>query len=483
MNTSLRAGPIVPTLLKLSLPVMAGQLFNLLYNVVDTWFITRIDPADPWLVGSTGLVFPLMILFWAASIGLSSGISSLVARSIGAGKTGELDRCAESGLALAIGLSLAFLALVYPLARPVLQVFGGQGQTLEYALEYLLWVLPMLPALLIGAVFTGILQGEGRTQHMMVAMIIGTVANIILDPLLIFVADMGIGGAGLATSIGNWLGTGYLFVVLLRSQGEVKIHWNPRQISGPVMGEILRVGLPQSLMHILMSISFIFYNRLATEIHPKLLSGFTLYARMEQAGFIPLSGLANGLGVMAGQAAGAGDFLRVKKTWIHASLLGAVCSALVLGLLVLLARPIFFAFQEDQEVIRLALDLAPWMAAGAFLATGVITADTVFAAAGYAGRSLVLTAIRVYGLNVPAAYLACWLLGLDAGVLAQGIFYSSVIAGLISVLAMLHFLKGLQSGRLKVRSGTGGPVPEPGTLADPPSGVGPGPVGGLPEEG
>uniref|UniRef100_A0A7C3EIX7 MATE family efflux transporter n=1 Tax=Gracilinema caldarium TaxID=215591 RepID=A0A7C3EIX7_9SPIR len=78
MNTiNLRSGPISPLLIRLGLPVLAGQAFNLLYNIVDTWFIAQINPSDPYFVGATGLVFPLFFIFLSASFGISSGVSSL----------------------------------------------------------------------------------------------------------------------------------------------------------------------------------------------------------------------------------------------------------------------------------------------------------------------------------------------------------------------------------------------------------------------
>ena len=134
-------------------------------------------------------MFPLFH-FLASSFGISGGVSSLVSRAIGAGKIDELDRTAESGIFLALAASIIILGLMFPFASPLLTLFGGQGKLLEYGLSYLLWLLPTVPFMLLSAVFTGILQGVGRPRYMMTAMMIGTVANIILDPIFIFVLKM-----------------------------------------------------------------------------------------------------------------------------------------------------------------------------------------------------------------------------------------------------------------------------------------------------
>lgn len=457
-TTDLRAGPIAPTLLKLSLPVLAGQVFNLLYNMVDTFFIALIDRSDPWLVGSTGLVFPLLIIVWAVSFGLTGGISSLVARAIGAGKTDDLDRTAESGLLIALVSSVVVLGLLYPFSQGVLRLFGGQGKLLEYANTYLLWMLPMVPFSLVGAVFTGILQGEGRTRHMMVSMIIGTVANIILDPVLMFGAGMGIAGAGLATAIGNALGTLYLVVVFVRSQGSVRIHWQVSKVSVPVMGEIVRVGLPQGLMNLLASVSFVFYNRMSADLNPVLLSSFTLYSRLEQMAMIPIWALCSGLGTLAGQAAGGQDHQRMRQVFRTGTVMGLGVSGVLLLAYVLLSRPLFGLFQEDATVLSLALAITPWMAAGSFMVIPVITANTVFAAAGFAQRSLLLTVVRIYLFNVPAAAAGAYLVGRTPQAVAIGIFLSSILSTVVSVLAIGRLFAGLSSGRLQVRGGVAGPA-------------------------
>jgi putative MATE family efflux protein len=220
MEKTISNGPIGPTLVRLSVPVLAGQTFNLLYNIVDTWFIARIDASDPWLVGATGLVFPVFFLFLALSFGISGGVSSLVARAIGAGRSHELDRTVESGFFLALAASVATLAAIYPLASPLLRLFGGAERILEYGLKYLLWLLPVVPFMFLSAVFIGILQGEGRAKHIMMGMMLGTITNIALDPALIFGANMGIAGAGLATAAGNAVTFAYLLVVFLHEDSQ-----------------------------------------------------------------------------------------------------------------------------------------------------------------------------------------------------------------------------------------------------------------------
>lgn len=463
MNTMIdvQKSPLASTLIKLSLPMLAGNLFNLAYNLADTFFISQIDPNDQWLIGATGLVWPIFFTFMAVMFGISAGISSLVARAIGAGRAQDLDRTAESGLFLAMVGGAGFLLLLYPFAEPVLRLFGGQGILLDYGLQYLYWVLPVAPFMLLSAVFNGILQGEGRPQHMMISMIIGTVANLILDPVLIFTVGMGISGAALATVIGNVLGFAYLLVVFLTTKSQVKIHWKITHISLPVVGEIMRVGLPQTLSNLLASLSFIFYNRIMIDLVPTIMSSFTLYSRLEQIPLSSIWALMSGLATVSGQAAGAGDIKRMRAASRVASFMGLAVSGPLLLAYVLASPWLFRIFQSNGSVLDLASRITPWMALSTLFVVPIFMVTNVMTSAGFSTRSLVLTAIRIYAISVPACALGAYVIGKNLTTAMIFLVVASVLALGVNLLAQNRFFAGLDSGRLKIRL----PAQETGTPA------------------
>ncbi len=467
MEKSIKSGPIAPTLVRLSLPVLAGQAFNLLYNIVDTWFIARIDASDPWLVGATGLVFPVFFLFLAMSFGISGGVSSLVARAIGADRSKELDRTVESGFFLAIAASVVTLVAIYPFATPLLRLFGGTDRILDYGLEYLLWLLPVVPFLFLSAVFIGILQGEGRAKHIMVAMMLGTVANMILDPALIFGAGMGIAGAALATTIGNAVTFVYLLVVFLTRKSRVAVHWKVAHVSFPVVAEILRVGIPQSLVNFLASVSFIFYNRIMIAINPMILTAFTLYSRLEQFALIPIWSLMSALSAVAGQAAGGRDFTRLRRASRTASRMAMGVNGVLLVVYALSSRFLFRQFQSDARVLDLAGIIVPWMAIATFVTVPVFIITTIMSAAGFANRSLALTAVRIYGFNVPACAIAAYVFKGDILAVMRAIPVASACALVMAHLVQGNFFSGLESGKLKVRYSADADAPAPADATSP----------------
>lgn len=452
MEKTISNGPIGPTLVRLSVPVLAGQTFNLLYNIVDTWFIARIDASDPWLVGATGLVFPVFFLFLALSFGISGGVSSLVARAIGAGRSHELDRTVESGFFLALAASVATLAAIYPLASPLLRLFGGAERILEYGLEYLLWLLPVVPFMFLSAVFIGILQGEGRAKHIMMGMMLGTITNIALDPALIFGANMGIAGAGLATAAGNAVTFAYLLVVFLTRDSQVKVRWKASNVSFSVIAEILRVGIPQSLMNFLASISFVFYNRIMIAVNPLILTAFTLYSRLEQFAMIPIWSLMSGLSAVAGQAAGGRDFARLRQSSNTATLMAISVNGTLLVVFALASPVLFRQFQSDGRVLELAGIIVPWMALSSFLIVPIFIITTVMTASGFANRSLAIMAVRIYGFGVPACAISAHVFKGQILPVMQAIPIASTLSLALAFAAQRRFFAGLESGKLAIKA-------------------------------
>ncbi len=447
--------PLAKKMAALSLPILAGQAFGLLYNLVDTWFIARIDTSDPWLVGATGLVFPLYFIVMAASFGITGGVSSLVARAIGAGRLSELDSTAESGMFLSVAGSVLFLLPLYGFARPLLSLFGGSGAILEYGHSYLVWLLPVVPFMFVNAVFVGILQGEGKTQPMMLSMMLGTVTNIVLDPVLIFWARMGIGGAGLATAIGNLVSTLYLVSVFIAQRSSVRVHWKLSRISLPVAGEILRVGVPHSFMNFLASISFIFYNRMMVGLNPMILTAFTLYSRLEQIALIPVWSLSSALSSVAGQAAGARDLDRMKASSRTAALMGLAVSGTLYVIYALASGTLFSAFQSDPRILELAAVIVPWMALASVVSIPIFMFMTVMTTSGFANQSLILTALRIYVLSVPACALGVYVVGKNLQSAMMALFAASLIALGVSLLWESRFFRALETGRLTVRVSAG----------------------------
>ncbi len=438
-------GPILPLLIRLSLPILAGMFFQLLYNIVDTWFVSRIDLLDPSYVGGVGLIFPLIFLFIALGNGLMVGVNSLVARAIGEKNSDVLDRAAESGFFIGLILTILSVGAVFLFGGNFVMRLGAEGDYYIHGWNYLKHITPAAPFIFFGNVFIGILQGEGQMKKVMNAMILGTVINIVLDPVFIFLLNMDVRGAALATVLGQAGSFVYVLSVFLKQQSSIRIHWKISNISRSIMGNIISIGLPQSMAMILMAVSFIFFNQLVISIDPLALTAFSLFGRFEQLVLMPSFALSAAVITIVGQNAARGLYDRSWDVMKRAYVSGTVVIILLAGAMVLAAPSIYPRFSKLEQVVDYAVRQTYTQEFFYLFALLGITNRSFFQAVGHPLPALFLTLLRTILLSLPLSYL--YVRGFGMGV--EGVWWGLNTGSLISALFVSTPLVRMTVARLK----------------------------------
>lgn len=249
-------GPMMSLLVRLALPMAAGMFFQMVHNVVDAVFISLIDKSDPSYLGAMGIISPLIFLGMAIGNGLMIGTSSMAARAIGSSNHKVLDKTADSGIVIALLIGLITITALYLFDPRLINLLGAEGDYALPGLEYLRFIAPCMGIMLIGNVFFGILQGEGHMKLLMWAMIIGTVGNIILDPIFIFLLDMKVQGAALATVIAQ-AGSILFVITLFAGKTRIPLNWKRENVSRGVIKEIALIGFPQALSMMVRFLAFL----------------------------------------------------------------------------------------------------------------------------------------------------------------------------------------------------------------------------------
>ena len=427
-------GPILKLLLKLALPMFFGMVFQILYNIVDTIWISRIDLSDPSYVGGVGLVFPIVFLIIAFASGIMVGTSSLVARAIGEKNRFVLNRTAESALFIGIVLAVLFVVFGYIFDERLLYLLGAEGDYFLHGLEYLQFMLPAGALMISVHIFAGILMGEGLMKPIMYAMIMGTVTNIILDPIFIFLLGMGVRGAALATAISQLVPMAYVFTLFRQKKTIVPIEWKLKNVNVGIIKQIVAVGFPQSIGLISMSISFLFFNRLLMSIDPLALTAFSICGRFDYILIVPILAIGSTLLTMIGQNFGRKQYSRMLDIW-KVGLFAMVLVMLFLAtLLVLFAPKIYPFFSTVDEVVRYAV-LQTRIIEYSFIFGGIaMLARSSFQAIGRAIPGLILTVIRVIGVALPIAYLLVYILDMGVYGVWLGVIAGNVIAGVLALI-------------------------------------------------
>lgn len=435
-------GPILRVLTRLALPMFAGMVFQVLYSIVDTIWISRIDLKDPSYVGGTGMIFPLIFLIIALGSGILIGVSSLVARSIGEKNRHVLDKTAESGLFIGGTLSILFVSLAYIFDKKLVAILGATGDYYTHALEYLRFMIPAGALMLVGNVFNGILQGEGLMGKIMKAMIIATLVNIFLDPLCIFVLGLGVRGAGLATVIAQLIAAVYVLGVFFRKKTLVTIEWKLRNVNKTIIKKIIAVGFPQTAGQMTMAVSFLFFNRLVVGIDPLALTAFALYGRFDQTIIFPILAIGAAMITMIGQNFGRRLYKRVIDIW-WTGILTAMGVIVFLGTLLFIFAPKIYPFFTDVEgveryaVLQTRIIVYSWL-----LACFTVLGRASFQAVGRAIPGMIVVILRIVGIALPAAYFYVYVLHLGIYGVWFGIITGSAVAAVVSGIWVRRTLLG-----------------------------------------
>ena len=443
-------GSIFPVLITLSAPILAGMFSQLLYNITDTIWISRINLDDPSYVGGVGIVFPVLFLAIALSNGVLIGISSLVARGIGESNKDIINGTTESGLFIALLLSFVIVFCAYFFSTGIMNALGAKGNYRIHALEYFRYIIPVSVFMFAGSVFNGILQGEGRMKYVMVSMFIGTAGNIILDPVFIFLLHLGVKGAAIATGISQIISVMYLVSLFVRKKTLIQSSWKIRNIHLQTVKKISVIGIPQSLGQILMAVSFLIFNRVVVGIDPFAFTAFSLCGRFDQAVMLPIFAIGAAVVTMVGQNAGRENFKRIHTIWIYSIITAGITVLFLATLMVIFAPQIYSFFSSVPAVVQYAVHQTRLLEYSFIFAAVGILSRSFFQAAGFPVPALLITLLRLIIIAVPAVLFYVYVLNMGMYGVWFGLLTGNTIAAGISLIWTLRTIKRLIRGSLQI---------------------------------
>ncbi|MCG8452331.1 MAG: MATE family efflux transporter [Spirochaetales bacterium] len=411
-SQSLGSDPIGRLLVRLSLPATVAMIVNGLYNLVDTIFIGRGVGTEA--IGGLALAFPIQMLAMAFGMAIGQGAASVISRALGAQNREKASLGAGNAVTLALLVGIIILILGLSFMRPLLQLLGASEVLEVYARQYLTVILGGSPFLLMAMVANNVLRAEGKARISMNIIALGAILNILLDPLFIFVLDMGVAGAAWATILGQFASFLYALSFYRKGRAEVQIQLHHLQPQRAVIKEISLLGLPSLVRQSGQSFVTIMVNNLLGLYGGDVyISAYGVVNRLMMFLFMPLFGTVQGFQPIAGFNYGARLYHRVKKTVWLATLYAT--SYTTMGFLLLFLAPRFFLgiFTKDfllietgEHVLRLAIL--------AFPLVGVqVIGGTYFQVVGKSVPSLILNISRQFLILIPALLILPPLWGLN----------------------------------------------------------------------
>lgn len=431
--------PVNRLVFSLSIPTVISMLITMIYNMADTYFVSKISVSAS---GATGIVFGLMSIFQAFGFLYGQGAGSIISRLLGK-KDVENARCFCSTAffsSLIIGVTASVLCTLF-LERLMLAL-GSTQTILPYAKAYGIYILIAGPALTTSCVMNNILRYEGAARLAMMGLTIGGLLNIALDPLLIFVFDMGISGAGLATCISQYISMVILLFMFLKKKCQCRIKFKYFSPSIKTAWEIVATGFPSFIRNGLNSISTMVLNMMSAPYGDECIAAMSISNRWAMVIFSVCVGIGQGFQPVSAFNFGAGKYDRVRKGMNFLWVYGTAVVTVLAGLSFAFAPQIVSLFRNDAEVVQIGTQVLRYMCIALVLLPTALTANMTFQSVGKKGRALLLASCQNGLFFIPLVLLLPRMFGLVGLEISQPVAYIS--AALVSVPFLVAFRSKLK---------------------------------------
>ena len=401
--------PIPRLVCSLAVPTIISMLITSFYNMVDTFFVGRINTSA---TAAVGVVFSLMAIIQAFGFFFGHGSGHYISRQLGAQNTEEASKMASIGFfsALFAGAVLAVCGLIF--IEPLARILGSTDTILPYAIDYLRYILIGAPYMTASLVLNNQLRFQGNAMYGMVGIVTGAVINIVLDPILIFICGMGIGGAALATIISQFISFILLLWVSQRGPG-IHISWKNAKFSGYFLKEIVRGGVPSLCRQGLGSVATIALNVAAGVYGDAAIAGMSIVSRITMFAYSALIGFGQGFQPVCGFNYGAKLYDRVREAFYF-------CLKTAAGFLILLsvagyigAPQLIELFRKgDPEVTAVGIAALRFSCISFTLSGGIVMSNMLLQSIGMAVRASIVAAARQGLFFLPLIFILPAFLGL-----------------------------------------------------------------------
>ena len=410
----------------LCLPVILGMVVNLLYNMVDTYFIGRLGDAAQ--MAAVSLCSPVFIILMGLGNIFGIGGSSVVSRLMGEKKHEDVRRA--SAMCFWIGILCGFLVggVILLCMKPFTSLLGASENTAGYTAEYLWVIVSASPLILLAFTLMNILRCDGAAKESMVGSVLGAVVNMALDPLLILALHMGVRGAAIATVAGYAAQDVLYCVYVLKKSAALSLSPKLARPDSALLLGVFAIGLPASVTNVLSSISTICMNNLLLSYGDSAIAAMGIAVKVTNIVTLIGVGFAAGLPPIIGYNYGAGDLTRLREVLKRAFLYAfVICAALSVPVF-LLARPILRMFMDGADIVEPGAQmLRAMLLCGPFLGLQFVVTN-YFQATGKALPAMLLSLCR-QGI----VFLIC-LYGMRALLGWNGIVYAQTAADYLTLL-------------------------------------------------
>lgn len=343
-------GSIVKQIILFALPLMLGNIFQMLYNTVDSIVVGNFVGTQALAaVGSTTMIVNMMVFFFN---GFSTGAGVVISNYFGARDMKTLHKAVETTMATTFVLSLLFTVAGVAAVKPMLRFMATPEDVFDQAVIYLQIYIGGISGLLVYNMGSGILRAVGDTMRPLYFLILTSVLNIILDLLFVVGLHSGIAGVAWATILSQFISAFLILWLLTRSEDVYRLTWNDLKIDLRILRGIFAVGLPAGIQSVITAFSNVFVQAYVNSFGSSCMAGWSCYNKLDQFIMLPMQSMAMAATTFVSQNIGAGKEQRADKGTVVTVGMSVGVTAVIVALLCIFAAPAVGLFSPDEAVIE-----------------------------------------------------------------------------------------------------------------------------------
>ena len=349
-DTDMTQGSIFMHLLSFAFPLLIGNIFQQLYNTVDSWVVGNYVSKEAF--SAVGTVGPIINMLIGAFSGLASGAGVVISQYYGAKNDEKVHNAVHTAIALTIIMTVLFTFIGIAMTPAMLNLMKTPADVFPESSAYLRIYFGGMIGLLFYNMGAGILRAVGDSKHPFYFLVVSAIVNIVLDLVFVLVFDMGVRGVALATVIAQCTSAALTVGTLMRSHSSIRLFVKRIRLHMEMVKKIVRVGIPAALQMAVTSFSNVFVQSYINQFGTACMAGWTAYNKIDQLIFLPMQSLALASTTFVGQNLGRGQVARAKKGVSVTLLMAAVSTALISAVVILFRAPLVAFFNSDSEGVH-----------------------------------------------------------------------------------------------------------------------------------
>ncbi|MBQ9693023.1 MAG: MATE family efflux transporter [Clostridia bacterium] len=349
-DVDMTEGSILPHLIKFAIPLLIGNVFQQLYNMVDTWVVGNFVSNEAFAaVGSVGPIINMLIGFF---LGLSSGAGVVISQFYGAKRYDKVHDTVHTAVLMTLVMAVLFTVIGIVFTPFLLNFMDTPDDVFPESKKYLTIYFAGVIGLMVYNIGAGILRAVGDSKRPFYFLVISACINTVLDLVFVLVFDLGVAGVAYATVIAQCTSAILVVITLMRSDSCVKLILKDIKPDIEMLGKIVKVGIPAALQMAVTAFSNIFVQSYINYFGPDCMSGWTAYAKIDQLLFLPMQSLALASTTFVGQNLGVNNVERAKKGIRYAFLISVTATVILMIPVIIFAPYMVGFFNSEPGVIE-----------------------------------------------------------------------------------------------------------------------------------